>query len=180
MVDSATEILLPKEDILRRVAELAAMIDRDYAGMELLVIGVLKGAFIFLADLIRALHIPSSVDFVMISSYGSGRESSGSVVIKKDIDALIAGRDILIVEDILDTGITLSGLVDIMKKRNPASLRVCVLLDKPSRRTIPFTADYVGFSIPDAFVVGYGLDCNEKYRHLPDVRIFRDPESSYA
>jgi len=180
MVHSATEILLPKEDILRRVAELAAMIDKDYAGRDLLVIGVLKGAFIFLADLVRSLHISSSVDFVMISSYGSGRESSGNVVIKKDIDALVAGRDILIVEDILDTGITLSGLVDIINNRNPASLRVCVLLDKPSRRTIPFTADYVGFYIPDEFVVGYGLDCNEKYRHLPDVRILREGETSHA
>jgi len=178
MVDSLTEVLLPKEDIRLRVAELAEAIDRDYAGRgELLVIGVLKGAFIFLADLIRSVHVPISVDFVVISSYGSGQKSSGNFLIKKDIDTQIAGRDILIVEDILDTGITLSGLVDVLQKRNPASLKVCVLLDKPSRRTVSFVADYVGFSIPDRFVVGYGLDCDEKYRHLPDVRILRKEEA---
>lgn len=176
MVDSATEVLLPEEDIRRRVAELAAMIDRDYEGRELLVIGILKGAFIFLADLIRCLHVSASVDFVMISSYGCGTESSGNILIRKDIDTPVAGRDLLIVEDILDTGFTLSGLVDVLQKRNPASLKVCVLLDKPSRRTVPFMADYVGFAIPDRFVVGYGLDCNEKYRHLPDVRILRETE----
>lgn len=177
MVASPMEVLLPREDIRLRVSELAEAIDRDYAGRELLVIGVLKGAFVFLADLIRSLHIPVSVDFVVVSSYGSGQKSSGKFLIKKDIHTRIAGRDVLIVEDILDTGITLSGLVDVLQKRDPASLKVCVLLDKPSRRAVSFVADYVGFSIPDRFVVGYGLDYDEKYRYLPDVMIIGEAEA---
>lgn len=177
MKGSGTEVLLPKEEIMRRVAELAVDITRDYAEKELLVVGVLKGSFIFMADLIRVIQIPSAVDFVKITSYGRNKVSSGSIVIDKDVDTPVAGRDLLIVEDILDTGITLSGLVDMMKQRNPASLKVCVLLDKPSRRLVPFTADYVGFSIPDEFVVGYGLDCDEKYRYFPEVRILRESEA---
>ena len=174
MQQAATEVLLQKEQIMCRVAELAAIINRDYQGKDLLAVGVLKGAFIFMADLIRAMQIPSASDFVRIASYGKQKVSSGRIVIEKDVDLPVAGRDLLIVEDILDTGLTLSGLVEIMKQRNPASLKVCVLLDKPSRRLVPFTADYVGFSIPDEFVVGYGLDCGEKYRYFPEVRILRE------
>jgi hypoxanthine phosphoribosyltransferase len=171
MGNSATEVLLPKEDIMRRVTELAAAIASDYEGKELLVIGILKGSFIFMADLIRVMKIPCTVDFVRIASYGGGKTSSGKITIVKDVDEQVAGRDVLIVEDIVDTGLTLSSFVDIIKQRNPASLKVCVLLDKPSGRLAPFTADYVGFSIPDEFVVGYGLDCNEKYRYFPEIRI---------
>ena len=172
-----TEVLLPKEEIMRRVTELAASITKDYTGKDLLVVGVLKGSFIFMADLIRVIQIPSTVDFVRIASYGRKKVSAGRIVIDKDVDTPVTGRDLLIVEDILDTGLTLSGLVDMMKQRNPASLKVCVLLDKPSRRLVPFTADYVGFSIPDEFVVGYGLDCDEKYRYFPEVRILRESEA---
>ncbi|MBW6484842.1 MAG: hypoxanthine phosphoribosyltransferase [Syntrophobacterales bacterium] len=172
--ESATEVLLPKEEIMGRVAELAAAITRDYQGKNLLVVGVLKGAFIFMADLLRMIQVPSAVDFVRIASYGRNQESSGRIVLGKDVETPVAGRDLLIVEDILDTGFTLSSLVDIMKQRQPASLKVCVLLDKPSRRRVPFTADYVGFSIPDEFVVGYGLDYDEKYRYFPEVRVLRE------
>jgi len=176
MKESATRVLLPKDAIIRRVAELAAGITRDYRGRDLLAVGVLKGAFIFMADLIRMIQIPSAVDFVRIASYGRNQESSGRIVLGKDVETPIAGRDLLIVEDIVDTGLTLSGLVEIMKERKPASLKVCVLLDKPSRRRVPFTADYVGFSIPDEFVVGYGLDCDEKYRYFPEVRVLKKSE----
>jgi hypoxanthine phosphoribosyltransferase len=166
-----TEILLPREVIDGRVRELAGQISRDYAGRELLVVGVLNGAFVFMADLIRALAIPCRVDFVRMASYGSGSESSGEVRIGKDIEVPIGGRDVLIVEDIVDTGLTLSRLVEMLQKRQPASVRVCAFLDKQERRQVPFTADYVGFSIPDRFVVGYGLDYNEEYRFLPDVHV---------
>jgi len=174
MQQAATEVLLQKEQIVGRIAELAAIINRDYQGKDLLAVGVLKGAFIFMADLIRAMQIPSAIDFIRIASYGKHKVSSGRIVIEKDVDLPVAGRDLLIVEDILDTGLTLSGLVEIMKQRNPASLKVCVLLDKPSRRLVPFAADYVGFSIPDEFVVGYGLDCDEKYRYFSEVRVLRE------
>jgi hypoxanthine phosphoribosyltransferase len=177
MQDAVMEVLLPKEEIMRRVAELAARITMDYAGKELLAVGILKGAFIFLADLIRFLQIPTTVDFARIASYGGGTASSGRIVIDKDVETAVAGRDLLIVEDIVDTGLTLSSFVDIMKLRKPASLRVCVLLDKPARRVVPFQADYVGFTIPDEFVVGYGLDCDEKYRYFPEVRVLRGSEA---
>jgi hypoxanthine phosphoribosyltransferase len=166
-----TEILFTKEAIDRRVRELAGQISQDYAGKELLVVGVLNGAFVFMADLIRALAVPCRVDFVRMASYGSGCESSGEIKIGKDLEAPIAGRDVLIVEDIVDTGLTLSRLVQMLRERQPASVRVCAFLDKKERRRVPFVADYVGFSIPDRFVVGYGLDYNEKYRFLPDVHM---------
>jgi len=163
------EILFSREVIDGRVRELAGQISRDYAGRELLVVGVLNGAFVFMADLIRALDVPCRVDFVRMASYGSGSVSSGEVRIGKDLEKPIAGCDVLIVEDIVDTGLTLSRLVALLRERGPASVRACAFLDKPERRRVPFTADYVGFSIPDRFVVGYGLDYNEKYRFLPDV-----------
>ncbi len=174
MVGAEIEILLTKAVIDRRVRELAGEISRDYAGREILIVGVLKGAFIFMADLIRGLSIPCSVDFVRLVSYNDGSVSSGDVRITKDLETPIAGRDVLIVEDIVDTGITLSRLVEVLRERKPASLGVCTLLDKRASRRVPFTADYVGFTIPDGFVVGYGLDYNEKYRFLPDICLLRD------
>ena len=173
MKGTTTEILFPKAVIERRVGELAAQISGDYMGKDLLIVGILNGAFVFMADLIRALDVPCTVDFVRMASYGSGSVSSREVLIRKDLDRPVAGRDILIVEDIVDTGVTLSRLVGILRERNPASLRVCTFLDKRERRKVPFEADYVGFPIPDAFVVGYGLDYNEQFRFLPDVRVLK-------
>jgi len=174
MKETTTEILFPKAVIEKRVGELAAQISRDYAGKELLIVGILNGAFVFMADLIRVLDVPCTVDFVRMASYGAGSVSSGEVLIRKDLETPVAGRDILIVEDIVDTGFTLSRLMEILRERGPASLKVCAFLDKRERRRVPFVADYVGFSIPDAFVVGYGLDYNEQFRFLPDIRVLRD------
>jgi hypoxanthine phosphoribosyltransferase len=174
MAEAKREILFSKEVIEGRVRELAEQISRDYAGKELMIVGILKGAFIFMADLIRWLEVPCRVDFVRLASYGCGSISSGEVRITKDLETSIAGRDVLIVEDIVDTGLTLSRLVEVLRERRPASLRVCAFLDKPERRRVPFAADYVGFFIPDRFVVGYGLDYNEKFRFLPDVCVFDD------
>ena len=165
------EILFPRDAIQRRVQEIAAQISADYKGHELIVIGILKGAFIFMADLIRAMSIPCKVDFVRVASYGAGSESAGRVVMTKDIETSIQGRDILIVEDIVDTGLTLTYLVNWLKERNPQSLKVCTFLDKRKRRKVPFEADYVGFTMDDGFVVGYGLDFNEQARFLPEVYI---------
>ena len=169
-----TKVLFSKEVIDGRVKELAAEISRDYAGKEPLVVGILNGAFVFMADLIRALDIRCRIDFVRMASYGAGSVTSGEIRICKDIEMPIAGSDVLIVEDIVDTGLTLCRLVEILRSRQPASLKVCALLDKRERRRVPFTADYVGFFIPDHFVVGYGLDYNEKFRFLPDVRVLED------
>ena len=174
MAEAKPEILFSKEVIERRVRELAAQISRDCAGKELLIVGVLNGAFIFMADLIRGLDVPCRVDFVRAASYGCGSVSAGEVRITKDLETPIAGREVLVVEDIVDTGITLSRLVEVLRQRRPASLRVCAFLDKPERRKVPFAADYVGFIIPDRFVVGYGLDYNEKFRFLPDVCVLED------
>lgn len=174
MAESATEILLSKDVIMRRVKELAAMIAGEYKDKDLLVVGILKGAFIFMSDLIREMQIPCSVDFVRIASYGGRKETSGNIMITKDLETPVKGRDLLVIEDIVDTGLTLASFVDVLQKRQPASLRVCVLLDKPKRRILPFSADYVGFFVPDEFIVGYGLDYNEKYRYLPDVRVLRE------
>jgi hypoxanthine phosphoribosyltransferase len=174
MVGMNPEILISKEAIDVRVLELAGQISRDYEGKELFVIGILKGAFIFMADLIRRISIPCRVDFVRLASYGGGSCSSGEVRISKDIEISIAGRDVLIVEDIVDTGLTLSLLIDLLRQREPASIRVCTLIDKKERRQVPFTAEYVGFTIPDGFIVGYGLDFKEECRYLPDVCLLRD------
>ena len=167
------EILFSRDAIGRRVQEIACQISADYSGRELIVIGVLKGAFIFMADLIRAMSITCKVDFVRVASYGAGQESSGKAVLTKDIETSIKGRDILVVEDIIDTGLTLTYLVDWLKERNPQSLKVCAFLDKRKRRKVSFEADYVGFTIDDGFVVGYGLDFDEKARFLPDVYIMK-------
>lgn len=168
------KVLFTKAEIDRRVRELAEIISHDYQGKELIVIGILKGAFIFMADLIRSLRIPCAIDFVRLASYGSEIVSSGKIVITKDIETSIKGRDVLVVEDIVDTGLTLSYLIKILKEREPRMLRVCVFLDKKERRKVPFTADYVGFHVDDLFVVGYGLDYNEKFRFLPDVCVIEE------
>ncbi len=168
------EVLLTRDVIEKRVRELACDISREYEGRELIVIGVLKGAFIFMADLIRCLSIPCRVDFVRLASYGSGMASTGNVLMTKDIDTSIRGKDVLIVEDIVDTGCTLTFLVNWLQERNPRSLKVCAFLDKTKKRTTPFDADYVGFSIEDGFVVGYGLDFNEMSRFLPDIWLIRE------
>ena len=166
------KILFTKEVIEKRVWELAETISRDYEGGELIVIGVLKGAFVFMADLIRHFSIPCLIDFVKLASYGAGSVSSGKVVMTKDIDiSNIEGKDVLIAEDIVDTGLTLSFLVNLFRERNPRSVKVCALLDKRQRREVPFEADYVGFTIEDGFVVGYGIDFNEKFRYLPEIYI---------
>ncbi len=168
------EVLYSREVIEKRVKELAETISRDYEGKELIVVGILKGAFIFMADLIRALAVPCQVDFVRLASYGSGAASPGKCIMTKDIETSIKDRDILIVEDIVDTGITLSFLVAWWQERNPRSLKVCALLDKTKKRRVPFEADYVGFTIDDGFVVGYGLDFDEKARFLPDLCVIRE------
>jgi hypoxanthine phosphoribosyltransferase len=165
------QILVPAGDLQERVRSMAADISRDYAGRDLLLIGVLKGAFLFLADLMRNLTLPCEVDFMAVASYGSSTESSGVVRIIKDLDAPLEGRDVLIVEDIVDSGLTLQYLLRTLQGRGPASLEVCALLTKPSRRRVDLPVRYTGFEIPDEFVIGYGLDYAERYRNLPYVAV---------
>jgi hypoxanthine phosphoribosyltransferase len=168
-------VLLSAEQIHKRITELGAEIDRDYpSGEPVYLIAVLKGAFIFMADLARAMKTPARIEFIGISSYGKGKTSSGQVQLTKDLDAPIEGHDVIIVEDILDTGITLNYLSKLMAQRKPKSLRIVTLLDKPERRQSPVKADYIGFTIPDEFVVGYGLDYAEDYRNLKDVCVMGD------
>ena len=167
------QILYPEEELRQRVKELGCQITADYSGREPLLISVLRGSYIFMADLTRAINLPISVDFMSVSSYGSGSVSSGQVEIKKDLSDSIEGRDLIVVEDILDSGNTLYYLLDVLRARKPASIRLCTLMDKPGRRIKPIRADYVGFTIPDAFIVGYGLDYAEKYRNLPYVGVLR-------
>jgi len=163
-------VLLSAEQIQKRIAELGAEIDRDYPGGEpVYLIAVLKGAFIFMADLSRAMKTPARIEFIGISSYGKGKTTSGQVQLTKDLDAPIEGHHVIILEDILDTGITLNYLTTLMAQRKPKSLRIVTLLDKPERRQSPVKANYIGFTIPDEFVVGYGLDYAEDYRNLKDV-----------
>ena len=166
-------VLFTEQELKDRVAEIAAQIDRDYAGKEPMLISVLRGSFIFMADLVRSITLPCTVDFMAVSSYGAGTTSSGQVKITKDLSESIEGRDIIVVEDILDSGNTLSYLFQLLQARHPASVRLCTLLDKPSRRTKPVTADYTGFTVEDLFVVGYGLDYAEKYRNLPYIVILK-------
>lgn len=165
------EILLTEEQIQARVRELGQEISRDYQGRRVHLVGILKGAVIFLADLVRHLSVDLEVDFMAVSSYGKGSSSSGAVQILKDLDRPIEGQHVLIVEDIVDTGLTLRYLMENLKARNPASLKICALLDKPDRRKVEIEADYVGFRIPDRFVVGYGLDYAECYRGLPYIGV---------
>jgi hypoxanthine phosphoribosyltransferase len=163
------QILLTKEEIEATVCRLATEITRDYQDKHPLLIGVLKGSFMFLADLIRRLSFPLEVEFVQLSSYGKGSQTSGKIKVVQGLCSSIEGRDVLVIEDIIDTGLTTAFLLDYLKKRKPASLKLCVLTDKPSRRKIPVTIDYLGFTVPDKFLVGYGLDLDEKFRNLPDI-----------
>ena len=166
-------VLFSEEELRNRVAEIAAEIDRDYAGKEPLLVSVLRGSFVFMADLVRQINLPCTVDFMAVSSYGTGTSSSGQVQITKDLSGNIEGKDILVVEDILDSGNTLSYLLRVLEQRGPASVRLCTLLDKPDRRVKPVEVHYSGFTIPDAFVVGYGLDYAEHYRNLPYIGILK-------
>ncbi|MGE5390163.1 MAG: hypoxanthine phosphoribosyltransferase [Deltaproteobacteria bacterium] len=167
------EVLYNREQIQEKVADIGHQISGDYRGHELLVVGILKGAFVFMADLIREIDVPMEIDFMDVSSYGLSTSSSGEVRIEKDLEYSIKGRDVLIVEDIIDTGLTLKFIYENLKTRNPKSIRIACLLDKPSRRKAEIFPDYVGFSIPDKFVVGYGLDYAEQYRHYPAVCILK-------
>jgi hypoxanthine phosphoribosyltransferase len=172
--DALGETIVEAEDLQARVRELAAEISRDYAGRELLLLGVLKGAVFFLADLVRQLDLPCELDFMAVSSYGSSTDSSGVVRILKDLDAPIEGKDVLIVEDIVDSGLTLNYLLRNLRGRDPRSLEVCALLVKPERAKIDLSIRYVGFEIPNRYVVGYGLDLDQRYRNLPYVAMVLD------
>lgn len=170
------EVLIPAEDIQKRVGELGAQIAADYAGKKPVLVGVLRGAIVFMVDLMRAMDIPLQVDFMATSSYGASTTSSGVVRILKDLDVVIEDRHVLVVEDIIDSGLTLQYITEILWARHPASLRIVTLLDKPANRKAPISVDYVGFSIPDKFVVGYGLDFSEVYRNLPFIGVLK-PEA---
>ena len=177
LVSDVAEVLLTEEQIAAKVAELGRQISADYAGRELTLVSVLKGSLPFMADLMRRISLPLRIDLMEVSSYGgTSTESSGLVRILKDLSAPIDGRDVLLVEDIIDTGLTLNYLVRYLKGKNPRSIKVCSLLDKPARRLVEIPLDYVGFEIPDAFVVGYGLDFGEVYRNLRFVGVLR-PEA---
>jgi hypoxanthine phosphoribosyltransferase len=171
---AVTEVLIDADALQHRIGELGEEISSDYAGRDLLLVGVLKGAVFFMADLMRHLTIPCEIDFMAISSYGEGTDSSGVVRILKDLDINIEGRDVLVVEDIIDSGLTLSYLIRNLEAREPASLEVCALMTKPDRREIEVPVRYVGFEIPNRFVIGYGLDFGERYRNLPYVGVL-DP-----
>ena len=169
-----TRVIISREEIAKRIDELAAEIRRDYKDKNPLLIGVLKGSFVFLSDLVRALNIPVEVDFIRVSSYGACKETSGKVKLVQGLKTSLKGRHVLVVEDIVDGGLTVSFLLDYVKRRKPASLKLCTLFDKPSRRRVEVPIDYVGFTIPDKFVVGYGLDFNEGYRYLPDLCVLEE------
>jgi hypoxanthine phosphoribosyltransferase len=173
MHDDILEVLLSEEEIHAKVRELGARITADYAGKTPFFLGVLKGCFVFMSDLTRCVDLPCTLDFMAVSSYGGGTSSTGAVRITKDLTRDIEGKDVIIVEDILDSGITLSYLKQYLQNRKPASIRIVTLLDKPSRRKADITADYCGFSVPDEFVVGYGLDYAEAYRNLPYIGILK-------
>ena len=173
MNDDILRVLYSEEELEAKCAELGAQISKDYEGKNLLLVSVLKGAVVFMTDLMRHITVPCSIDFMVVSSYGSGVKTSGVVKIVKDLDADLAGKDLLIVEDILDTGMTLHYLKQLLQDRNPNSIRIATLLDKPERRRAAVRADYVGYQVPDEFVVGYGLDYDEKYRNLPYVGILK-------
>jgi hypoxanthine phosphoribosyltransferase len=168
------KIVITREDIAEKIDELAAEIRRDYKDKNPLLIGVLKGSFVFLSDLVRAMNIPVEVDFIRVSSYGAGKESSGKIKLVKDVETPIKDRHVLVVEDIVDRGLTVRFLLDYLSFRKPASLKLCALFDKPSRRKVEVPIDYRGFTIPDAFVVGYGLDYSEQYRYLPDLCVLEE------
>ena len=173
MLGDIKSILISEEEIAKRVKELGKQLTEDYKGKELLVVGILKGCMLFLSDLVRTIDLPLTLDFMVVSSYGATTKSSGVVRIVKDLEREIEGKDVLIVEDIVDTGLTLSYLVENFKARNPKSVKVCSLLDKPDRRKAQVEIQYIGFKIPDEFVVGYSLDYGENYRNLPFVCVLK-------
>ena len=173
MKEDVLRVLLSEDEIREMVRELGGKITADYKNSNLMLVTVLKGAVVFLADLMRQIDVPAEIDFMVVSSYGSGVKSSGVVKIVKDLDVPLAGKDILIVEDILDSGLTLSYIKELLESRGPRSIRIATLLDKPSRRKVDLQADYIGFSVPDEFVIGYGLDYDEKYRNLPYIGILK-------
>jgi len=163
------QLLFSREEIEVTVNTLAAEISNDYRGKHPILIGILKGSFVFMADLIRRLDFPLEVDFIRLSSYGRGRASPGKIKVVQGLRSPIKGRDVLVIEDIVDTGLTITFLMDYLLKKKPASLRLCALTDKPARRQVPVTIDYLGFTVPNKFIVGYGIDWDEKFRYLPDI-----------
>ena len=167
-------LLFSKDIIQKSVSDLAERINRDYKGKPLIVVGILKGSFVFMADLIRKLDMEVTVDFVALASYGSGTTSSGEVKMLKDLSAPIEGKHVLVVEDIVDTGITLKYLKDILLRRRPKSLAICTLIDKKARREVHIDVDYVGLEMDDGFIMGYGIDCNEAYRNLPEIWVLEE------
>jgi hypoxanthine phosphoribosyltransferase len=173
MANEVESVLISQEEVQKRIQELGKQLTEDYAGRNLLLLGVLKGAVVFLVDLARAIDLPLQMDFMAVSSYGASTQSSGVVRILKDLDAAVDGRDILVVEDIIDTGLTLKYILENLSMRNPASVKVCALLYKDKARPDGIKADYIGFEIPDKFVVGYGLDYAELYRNLPFVGVLK-------
>ncbi|HEY8444201.1 MAG TPA: hypoxanthine phosphoribosyltransferase [Clostridia bacterium] len=176
MMGEITKVLIDRNQIAQRVKELGEQISKDYAGKSILMIGILRGSVIFFSDLIREIACDVVIDFISVSSYGSSHKTTGEVRMLKDADEAIDGKDVIIVEDIVDTGLTLQYLKKVLASRNPASLKVCCLLDKPERRKVEINADYVGFTIPNEFVVGYGFDYAQKYRNLKDICVL-DPKS---
>lgn len=176
--DCQLRVLITREEIKNTVAKLANEIKEDYRGKHPLLICVLKGSFVFMADLIRQLNLPVEIDFIRLCSYGADMKSSGKVKVVQRLKTPVKGRDVLVIEDIVDTGLTLSFLLNYLRRKKPASLKVCALTDKPSRRKSPVSIEYLGFTLPDKFIVGYGLDLNQKFRNLPDICVFEDDESS--
>lgn len=174
MEEVVKEILVTTDAIQKRVKELGQEITEDYKGKDLMLVGILKGAVIFMSELAQEIKLPITMDFMAVSSYGDSSQSSGVVRIIKDLDSHIEGKDILIVEDIIDTGLTLDYLTDNLRKRKPNSVRICTLLDKPDRRKIEVPVDYVGFEVPDEFIIGYGIDYAEKYRNLPYISALKE------
>ena len=173
MHSDVQRILLSGEEIDKRVTEIAETITREYAGESVLMVGILRGAVVFFAELVKKIDLDLRFDFMVVSSYGNSTDSSGEVRIVKDLSQPIEGMNVIIVEDIIDTGYALKNLMKLLRTRNPKSLKICALLDKPSRRKVELEGDYVGFKVPNEFVVGYGLDYNEKYRNLPDICILK-------
>jgi len=171
---SKLSVLLTRAEIEAKVDELATKIRRDYLGKHPLLICVLKGSFMFIADLIRRLNFPLEIDFIQLSSYGREKESSGKIKVMLGLRSPVKGRHILVIEDVVDTGNTIAFLMDYLRKKKPASLKLCALADKPSRRQVPVTIDYLGFTVPNKFIVGYGIDWDEKFRYLPDICALED------
>jgi hypoxanthine phosphoribosyltransferase len=168
------KILISRDEIAKAIDRLACEIKRHYQGKQPLLIGVLKGSFVFMADLIRRLDVRLELDFVRLASYGAARETSGEIKVVQGLKTSVRGRDVLVIEDIVDTGITTSFLLEYLRKKKPASLKLCALTDKPSRRRVPVSIDYLGFTVPNKFIVGYGIDCDEKFRNLPDIYVIED------